>query len=327
MMKRRKFITLLGGAAAWPFAARAQQTAIPVVGWLYAGAPAAIAHLMPGFRQGLNDTGFIEGQNVTIEYRFAESQYDRLPYLVADLIRREVTVIVTPGSPVAALAVKDATTTIPIVFSISEDPVKLGLVGSFARPGGNATGVNFFITELGAKGLGLLRELLPSAERFGVLVNPSNPTSETWTRDVTAAASLVGTQIEVIKASDGREIERAFAILIEKKTDALLIAPDSVFFNRRLQLATLATRYALPAIYLVREYAEVGGLITYGTNVAEVYRQLGVYTGRILKGEKPADLPVVQASKFELVINAQTARTLGIKISDNLLSLADEVIE
>src|SRR5262249_50728567 len=276
-MRRREFITLLGGVAVvWPLAARAQQTAIPVVGWLYAGAPAAIAHLMPGFRQGLNDTGFIEGQNVMIEYRFAEGQYDRLPNLVADLIRRQVTLIVTPGSPVAALAVKDATRTIPIVFSISEDPVKLGLVGSFARPGGNATGVNFFITELGAKGLGLLRELLPSAERFGVLVNPSNPTNETWTRDVTAAASLVGTQIEVIKASDGREIERAFAMLIQNKTDALLVAPDSVFFNRRLQLATLATRHAVPATYPWREAVEIGGLMSYGTSLPDAYRQLGI---------------------------------------------------
>jgi putative ABC transport system substrate-binding protein len=326
-MKRREFIALVGGVAAWPLAARAQQPAMPVLGWLYAGAPAAIAHAMPGFRQGLNDTGFIEGQNVTIEYRFAESQYDRLPNLVADLIRRQVTVIVTPGSPVAALAVKDATRTIPIVFSISEDPVKLGLVGSFARPGGNATGVNFLISELGAKGLGLLRELLPSAERFGVLVNPSNPTNETWTRDVTAAASLVGTQIEVIKASDGREIERAFAMLIQNKTDALLVAPDSVFFNRRLQLATLATRHAVPATYPWREAVEIGGLMSYGTGLLDVYRQLGIYTGRILKGAKPADLPVVQPTKFELVINLITARALALTIPPTLLARADEVIE
>jgi putative tryptophan/tyrosine transport system substrate-binding protein len=326
--RRRDFITLLGGAAAaWPLAARAQQAAMHVIGWLYAGAPVAIAHLVPGFRQGLNDTGFIEGQNVTIEYRFAEGQYDRLPNLVADLIRRQVTVIVTPGSPVAALAAKDATMTIPIVFSMSEDPIRLGLVDSFARPGGNATGVNFFISELGAKGLGLLRELLPSAERFGALVNPNNPTSETWTRDVTAAASFVGVQVDVINARDGREIGRAFETLIQNRTDALLIAPDSVFFNRRIQLATLATRHAVPAIYPWREAVEIGGLMSYGTNLPDVYRQLGIYTGRILKGASPSDLPVVQPTKFELVISLITVKALGLDVPPTLLARADEVIE
>jgi ABC-type uncharacterized transport system substrate-binding protein len=325
-LKRREFITFVGGAAAtWPLAARAQQPAMPVIGWLYAGSSAAIAHLTPSFRQGLNDIGFIEGQNLTVEYRFAESQYDRLPNLIADLIRRQVTVIVTPGNPVAALAAKDATMTIPIVFSISDDPIKLGLVDSFARPGGNATGVNFFISELGAKGLGLLRELSPSVERFAALINPNNPTNETWTRDVTAAAYLVGAQIDVIKASDGREIERAFAML--NRTDALLIAPDSVLFNRRLQLATLATRHAVPAIYPWREAVEIGGLMSYGTSLPDVYRQLGIYTGRILKGEKASDLPVLRASKFEFVINLQTAKVIGLDVPPTLLARADEVIE
>ena len=327
MMKRRDFITLVGGAAAWPLAARAQQAAMPVVGYLYAGSSAAIAHLTPGFREGLNETGFIEGQNLTIEYRFADSRYDRLPKLVADLIRLQVRVIVTPGSPVAAAAAKDATMTIPIVFSISEDPIRLGLVDSFARPGGNATGVNFFISELGAKGLGLLRELLPLAERFGALVNPNNPTNEIWTRDVTAAATLVGAQIDVINARDSREIGRAFNTLIENRTDALLIAPDSVFFNRRIQLATLATRHALPAIYPWREAVEIGGLMSYGTNLPDVYRQLGVYTGRILKGTRPSDLPVVQPTKFELVINLITAGALGLEVPPTLLARTDEVIE
>jgi putative tryptophan/tyrosine transport system substrate-binding protein len=327
-LRRREFITLVGGAAAaWPLAARAQQPAMPLVGYIYAGSPAAIAHLTPSFREGLNETGFTEGQNLTIEYRFAESKYDRLPNLLADLIRLQVRVIVAPGSPVAAIAAKDATATIPIVFSVSDDPVKLGLVDSFARPGGNATGVNFFISELGAKGLGLLRELLPSTERLGALVNPNNPTNEPWTRDVTAAGSLVGVQIDVIKARNSREIERAFETLIQNGASALLIHPDSVFFNRRLQLATLATRHAVPAIYPWREAIEVGGLMSYGTSLPDVYRQLGIYTGRVLKGAKPSDLPVVQPTKFELVLNLITARALGLTFPDMLLARADEVIE
>jgi putative ABC transport system substrate-binding protein len=327
-MKRREFITLIRGAAAWPYVARAQQAqTIPLVAYIYAGSPAAIAHLTPSFREGLNDTGFTEGQNVTIEYRFAESQYDRLPNLIADLIQLHARVIVTPGSPVAAVAAKEATTTIPIIFSISDDPIKLGLVDSFARPGGNATGVNFFVSELGAKGLGLLRELIPTAERFGALVNPNNPTNETWRVDVVATGSLVGAQIDVVKARDSNEIERAFERLIQNRTGALLIAPDSVLFNRRLQLATLATRHAVPAIYPWREAVEVGGLMSYGTRLPEVYRQLGIYTGRILKGAKPSDLPVVQPTRFELVINLVTARALGLAFPAMLLARADEVIE
>jgi putative ABC transport system substrate-binding protein len=328
-VRRREFITLLGGAvAAWPLAARAQQTAIPVVGWLYAGAPAAIAHLMPGFRQGLNDTGFIEGQNVTIEYRFAEGQYDRLPNLVADLIRRQVTVIVTPGSPVAALAVKDTTRTIPIVFSISEDPVKLGLVGSFARPGGNATGINFFSSEVIAKRLGLLHDLVPKAARIAVLINPGNaPTAEATLRDIPEAARALGLQIQVLKASTSREIEATFATLGRERTDALFVAGDAFFSSRRVQFAVLAVRHAIPAIYSTREYPEVGGLMAYGTDVASRFRQAGVMSGQVLKGAKPADLPVLQSTKFEFVINMQTARALGLEVPAQLLATVDEVIE
>ena len=326
-MKRREFVTLLGGAAvAWPLAATAQQQAVPVVRFLYTPAsPPAVAG--PAFRQGLNDTGFIEGQNVAIEYRFAEGQYDRLPNLLAELIRQNPKVIVAPGSTPAALAAKAATTTIRILFSVSDDPVKLGLVASLNRPDGNATGVNFFSAELGTKQLGLLRELLPSAARVGVLVNPKNPVIESWLRDVTETASSVRVQTDVVRASDGREIEDAFATLTHNKPDALLVAADPFFFGRRVQLTTLATRHALPAIYSVREFAEIGGLTSYGPNVVTVYQQTGIYVGRVLKGEKPADLPVVQPTKFDLVVNLNTARALGLQIPDKLLALADEVIE
>jgi putative ABC transport system substrate-binding protein len=327
-MKRREFIKLLGGAVAgFPLAAHAQQPAMPVIGFVYAGSSAAIAHLTPRFWQGLNDTGFIENRNVTAEYRFAESQYDRLPGLLVDLIRLQVAVIVTPGNPVAALAAKSATTRTPIVFSISDDPIRLGLVESFARPGGNATGVDFFINEVGSKGLGLLRELLPSAERVGALINPNNPSNETWTNDVTLAASQVGTRIDVIKARNSGEIESAFAEFIQNRTDALLIAPDSVFFNRRVQLTTLATRHLVPTVYPWREAVDIGGLMSYGTSLPDVYRQLGIYTGRILKGAKPSELPVVQPTKFEFIINLINARVLGLAIPPTLLARADEVIE
>ena len=325
-MNRRSFISLLGGAAAWPLAAHAQQAPMPVIGYLSAGSPGAAARLIAVFRQSLAEAGYVEGRNVAIEYRWAEDHYDRLPALAAELVRRQVAVIVASPAP-SALAAKAAIGTVPIVFHVSENPVKLGLVASLAHPGGNATGVNSFQTELGAKQLGLLRELLPAATRVGLLVNPTNPLVEDFTKDVSAAAAATGAQIDIVPASDSHAIEAAFATIVRNRADGLLIGADPFFYNRRLQLATLATRHALPAIYGVHEYAEVGGLLTYGTNLNEVYRQLGVYTGRILKGEKPADLPVVQASKFELVINAQTARALGIKISDNLLSLADEVIE
>jgi len=325
-VNRREFITLLGGAAAWPLAARAQQPTMPVVGYLSGGSSGSSAPQLSAFRQSLNEAGYVEGRNVAIDYRFAEGKYDRLPVMAEELVRRQVTVIVAASS-IPALAAKGATANIPIVFSSIDDPVALGLVASIARPGGNATGVHFFLSELGTKHLGLLRELVPTAARIGLLFNPNNANAQAATREMTAAATTMAVAIDLVQASDRSGIDAAFATLVRNKADALIVAADPFFFSRRLQLATLATRYALPAIYLVREFAEVGGLITYGTNVTEVYRQVGVYTGRILKGEKPADLPVVQASKFELVINAQTARTLGIKISDNLLSLADEVIE
>jgi putative ABC transport system substrate-binding protein len=295
-VKRREFITLLGGAAAaWPLAARAQQSAKPLVGFLWTPAsPPAVAG--PAFRQGLNNTGFIEGQNVAIEYRFAEGQYDRFPDLLAELIRQNPKVIVAPGSTPAALAAKAATTTIRILFSVSDDPVKLGLVASLNRPDGNATGVNFFSAEFGTKQLGLLRELLPSAARVGVLVNPKNPVIESWLRDVTETASNVGVQTDVVRASDGREIEDAFATLMHNKPDALLVAADPFLFGRRVQLTTLATRHVLPTVYPWRDAPLVGGLMSYSTSLSEVYRQVGIYTGRILKGAKPADLPVVQST-------------------------------
>ena len=324
-MQRREFITLLGGAAAtWPLAARAQQAAMPVVGYLNAGSLGASSMTM--FRRNLADAGYLEGRDVTIDYRFAEGQYERLPAMVEELVRRPVAVIVAMSSN-PALAAKGATASIPIVFSSTDDPVKLGLVASLARPGGNATGVHFFLSELGAKQLGLLRELVPTAARIGLLLNPDNANAQAVTREVTAAASGMAVAIDVVQASDRNGIDAAFATFVRNKDDAIIVAADPFFFGRRLQLATLATRHALPAIYNVREFAEVGGLITYGTSLTEVNRQLAVYTGDILKGAKPADLPVVQASKFELVLNAQTARALGVKISDNLLSLADEVIE
>ena len=327
-LRRRQFITLLGGAAAaaWPLAARAQQPVMPVIGYLDSSSPVASAPRVALFRQGLAEAGYVEGRNVAIEYRWAEGRYDRLPEMAAELVRREVAVIVASTIP-AAVAAKAATATVPIVFYVAGDPVKLGLVAGLARPGGHATGVNNFAAELGAKHLGLLRELLPTAARIGLLVNPTNPNVEGVTKDVTAAASPSGLQIHVVRASDTREIESAFATLVRNKTDALVVAPDPFFYSRQVQLATLATRHALPAIYNVREYPQVGGLMSYGTSLTEVYRQLGDYTGRILKGAKPADLPVVQSIKFEFVINLPTARALGLEIPPTLLARADEVIE
>jgi putative ABC transport system substrate-binding protein len=326
-VKRREFIALLGGtAAAWPLAARAQQATMPVIGYLSAGSLAPSQPQLTVLRLSLAEAGYVEGRNVAIDYRFAEGKYDRLPVMAEELVRRQVAAIVAL-STAPALAAKGATANIPIVFSSTDDPVKLSLVASIARPGGNATGVHFFLSELGAKQLGLLRELVPTAARIGLLFNPDNANAQAVTREVTAAAPAMAVAIDVVQASDRSGIDAAFATLVRNKADALIVAADPFFFSRRLQLATLATRHAIPAIYAVREFAEVGGLITYGTSLTEVYRQVGIYTGRILKGAKPADLPVVQATKFELVINAQTARVLGVKISDNLLSLADEVIE
>jgi putative tryptophan/tyrosine transport system substrate-binding protein len=280
-----------------------------------------------GISAGLNETGFVEGQNVTIEYRFAEGQYDRLPDLAADLVRQRVEVLVTATS-VAARAAKAATTTIPVLFSVPDDPVKLGLVSSLNRPGGNVTGVNYFALEIGAKSLGLLRDLLPALARVGVLVNPNNSAAiESWMRDVAGAVSAAGLEIDLLKARDSREIEDAFTTLVQNKADALLAIPDPIFFLRRVQLTTLAARHAIPAVYGQREFADAGGLMSYGASLSEAHRQVGIYAGRILKGAKPADLPVMQATKFELVINLNTARALGLTVPATLFTIADEVIE
>jgi ABC-type uncharacterized transport system substrate-binding protein len=327
-VKRRQFISLLGGAAAaWPLAARAQQPSMPVIGFLHPTSLAAYADRLRPFREGLKDAGFIEGENVAIEYRWAENQTDRLPVLAAELARRQVAVIAAPGPP-AALAAKAATTTIPIVFLMNEDPVRLGLVASLARPGGNLTGINIFSAELAAKRLDLLRELVPGAARVGVLVNPVNATTtESTLRDVEPAARAIGLQIQVLNASTGREIDAAFATFVRERADAVFVGADSFFVSRRVQLTNLAVRHAVPAIYSARDFAEVGGLMSYGASLTDASRQMGVYTGRILKGAKPADLPVVQSSKFELVINHQTARMLGLDVPPMLLARADEVIE
>jgi putative ABC transport system substrate-binding protein len=327
MRRRREFITLLGGAAAaWPLAARGQQATIPVIGFLNSQSPDAIADRVRGFRRGLKDAGYVEGENIAIDYRWAEARLDRLPALAAELARRQVVVIVAANTA-SALAAKVATTTIPIVFNVAEDPVKLGLVASLSRPGGNLTGINFFSGELAAKRLELLRELLPGVTRVAALVNPTGPTAETALRDIDPAAHAMGMQIKVLKASTSGEINAVFATFVRDRPDALFVSPDSVFTARRVQLAHLTTRHGIPATYASREYAEVGGLMSYGSNQSDNYRQVGGYVGRILKGAKPADLPVVQSSKFELVINAETARTLGLTVPPSLLATADEVIE
>jgi putative ABC transport system substrate-binding protein len=328
-MRRRAFISLLGSAAAsWPLAIHAQQPALPVVGLLDPRSPDALADRLRGFRQGLKDAGFVEGQNVAIEYRWAENQMDRLPELAADLVRRQVAVIVTPGGLGSALAAKAATTTIPIVFLVADDPVKLGLVASLARPEGNLTGVNFFSGELTAKRLGLLRELVPAAARVAVLVNPANPVNaETSSREAETAARAIGLQIQIFKASTSRELNAVFATFVRERPDAVFIGLDPFFNGRRIQLVQLATRYGVPASYPARDFAEAGGLMSYGANIADAWRQVGIYSGRILKGAKPSELPVVQSSKFELVINAETARLLGLEVQPTLLARADEVIE
>jgi putative ABC transport system substrate-binding protein len=328
-MKRRQFITLLGGAAVtWPLAAHAQQAAMPVIGLLDSRSPDALTDRLRGFRQGLKETGYVEGENVAIEYRWAENQFDRLPVLAGELVRRRVAVIATSGGLPVAIAAKAATTTVPIVFTVGEDPVRLGLVASLARPGGNLTGINFVVGELTAKRLELLRALVPAATRVAGLVNPAHATNtETTLRDVEPAARAMGLQIQVLNASTSREIDAAFATIVRERPDALFVGNDAFFNARRVQLVLLAGRHGVPAIYSDREYAETGGLMTYGSNIVDVYRQVGVYTGRILKGAKPADLPVVQSSKFELVINAQTARMLGLTVPPTLLARADEVIE
>jgi putative tryptophan/tyrosine transport system substrate-binding protein len=327
-MKRREFITLVGGAATWPFAARAQQPAIPVVGLVNARSPETSERHAAAFRKGLNEAGYVEAQNVTVEYHLFSGQYDRLPALMADLVRRRVAVIATPGSAPTALAAKAATATIPIVFGVGEDPVGLGLVASLARPGGNATGVNSFLQEVVAKRLGLLHELVPKAVRVAVLVNPTNaPSADATLRDLPEAAHAIGLQIQVLKASTSREIEAAFATLVRERADALFIAPDAFFISRRVQFVTLAARYGIPTAHNAREEVEAGGLMSCGTDNLDMWRQVGAYTGQILKGAKPTDLPVLQSTKFEFVINLQTARALGLQVPNSLQLLADEVIE
>jgi len=329
MMRRRAFIAGLGSAAAWPVVARAQQAAMPVIGFVSAGSAAgASADRVRAFRKGLGETGHVEGLNVTVEYHWLDGQLDRLPALMADLVRRRVAVIATPGTAATAIAAKAATATIPIVFGVGGDPVKLGLVASLARPGGNATGINFFVQELVAKRLGLLHELVPKAVRVAVLVNPANvPVVEFTLRDVQVAARTIGLQLHVLNASTIGEIDAAFAALQREHLDALFVAPDGFFSSRRVQIATMAARSRIAAAYPLREYVAAGGLMSYGTDDADRFRQTGVYTGNILKGAKPADLPVVQSTKFEFVINLKTAKALGLTFPETLLATADEVIQ
>jgi putative ABC transport system substrate-binding protein len=328
-MRRRDFIALLSGIAGnWPLSVRAQQPALPIVAFINPGSADGAATRSAAFRKGLNEAGYVEGQNVTIEYHWLEGQYGRLPALVADLVRRRVAVIATPANSPGTLAAKAGTATIPIVFGVGEDPVRLGLVASLARPGGNLTGINLFNAEVAAKGLRLLHDLVPKAVRIAVLVNPANAgTAKSVLRDVREAAPTIGLQIQIINATAIGEIDAAFASFARERPDALLVAPDGFFYNRRGQFATLAAVNKIPAMYWDRDVVAAGGLMSYGTDIADAFRQVGIYTGKILKGAKPADLPVLQTTKFEFAINLQTARALGIEVPSGLLSIADEVIE
>jgi putative ABC transport system substrate-binding protein len=330
MSNRREFITLLGGAAvAWPLAARAQQAAMPVIGFLNSASPGPFASLMAAFREGLRESGYIEGQNLEIEYRWAEGQYDRLPALASDLVRRQVAMVVATGAEPSGFAAKAATTTIPIV-TIVNDAVRAGLVASLSRPGGNITGVSLFLLELTAKQVGLLHELVPGANAIAALVNPAvlvNPDLTTYSREVEQAARSIGLQLHVIRASTESDFSDISTTLVQQQADALLVAGDPFFLSRKDQIIALAAHHAVPAIYSLREFAAAGGLMSYGTSISAAYRQVGIYTGRILKGAKPTDLPVIQPTKFDLVINLKTAKALGLRIPDKVLALADEVIE
>jgi putative tryptophan/tyrosine transport system substrate-binding protein len=328
-MRRREFFTLLGSvAAAWPPSARAQQPSIPVIAFLSGRSADASVRVATAFHKGLNEAGYVEGQNVTVEYHWLGGHYENLPALMADLVRRQVAAIATPGSAPAALAAKAATATIPIIFGVGEDPVRLGLVANLARPGGNATGINFFVNEVVAKRLRLLHDLVPKTVRVAVLVNPSNVSStETTSHILQEAAPAIGVQTQIVNATTISEIDAAFASFARERPDALFVAPDGFFASRAVQFATLTARDRIPAAYTERDTVAVGGLMSYGSDVADMYRQVGLYTGSILKGAKPADLPVLQSTKFEFVINLQTARALGIDVPSGLLSIADEVIE
>ena len=328
-MRRREFITLLGGAAvAWPLAAHAQQPALPVIGFLSGTSPDGFTERLPAFRHGLKELSFVEGENVAIEYRWAENQPNRLPALADSLVRKEVALIVATGGTLPATAAKAATSTIPIVFAVGEDPVRLGLVASLARPGANLTGVNFLIGELAAKRFELLRALVPGATRVAVLVNPANPVrTEANVKEAETAGRAIGLQVQVFKGSTAHEIGTVFATLARERPDALFVSPDPFFTVRRVQLATLAARHAIPTSFATSDFVEAGGLMSYGTDLNEATRLAGVYAGRILKGAKPADLPVAQSTKFELVINVETARMLGLTVPPSLLAIADEVIE
>jgi putative ABC transport system substrate-binding protein len=326
-MNRRELIaTLAGAAASWPLAAWAQKTGIPLVGFLTAGSPDTQDVAFSAFRKGLNEAGYVEGRNIAIEFRFA-NEFDQMSAMLADLVHRRMTVIATVGGPAPALAAKAATTTIPIVFGSGGDPVQLGLVASLNRPGGNVTGVSSMMVELMPKRFELLQELVPQATRFAVLVNPKGPNAVHIVSGVKSAAAVGGRQIDFFEASTSREIETAFASLVQKQTEALLLGPDPLFYSRRVQVTTLAARYTVPSIYWERDFVEVGGLMSYGTSLTFVYHQVGLYTGRVLKGEKPSDLPVMQPTQFELVINQTTARIIGVEVPRTLLAVANEVIE